>query len=104
MLFHMHFLVLQCQIFQLMNQSRSHSNQPDYTQSSFVLGYHQYFITVLDAVGVESPGVVLQLLRAEGAALVNIVEPHAVGGQLHHCCQLLLQLSNCLVQTDVQLT
>ncbi len=51
----------------------------------------------------ESTRVVLHLLGTEGAALVDVVEPHAVGGQLDHCGQLLLQLSDCLVQTDVQL-
>lgn len=74
------------------------------TSCSLGLGHHQYFITVLDAVGVESPGVVPHFLRTEGAALVDVIEPHAVGGQLDHRCQLLLQLSYCLVQTDVQLT
>lgn len=51
----------------------------------------------------QHPGVELHFLWAEGAALVDVIEPHAVGGQLDHRGQLLLQLSYRLVQTDVQL-
>lgn len=51
----------------------------------------------------QNPGVILHFLWTEGAALVDVIEPHAVGGELDHCGQLLLQLRYCLVQTDVQL-
>lgn len=51
----------------------------------------------------QNASVVLHFLGAERAALVDVVEPHAVGGQLDHPGQLLLQLGYRLVQTDVQL-
>lgn len=70
---------------------------------SLGFGHHQYFVTILDAVGVESSRVVLHFLWTEGTALVDVVEPHAVGRQLDHCRELLFQLSHCLVQTDAQL-
>lgn len=51
----------------------------------------------------QDPGVVLHLLRAESAALVDVIEPHAVGGQTHHRRQLLPQLGHRLIQADVHL-
>lgn len=93
------------QIVQLINQSIIESlyiSQLDIS-GSLDLGHHQYFIPILNAVGMENPGVVPHFLRTKGAALVNVIEPHAIGGQLDHCCQLLLQFSYRLVQADVQL-
>lgn len=83
-------------------QSVSSTGQPG-SGVSLALGHYHQFVAILDAVGVQHAGVVLHLLGAEGAALVDVVEPHAVGGQAHHAGQLLLQLGHCLVQTDVHL-
>lgn len=107
MLLHIHF---HCQltyqeIIQLINQSTNcfHIRQSE-TGCSLLLGHNKYLIPVLDAVRVQSPGVVLHFLWTKGAALVDVIEPHAVSGQLDHCSQLLLQLCYGLVQTDPQLT
>lgn len=84
------------------DQSVSSTRQPGIS-FSLGLGHHHQFVAILDAVRVQNPGVVLHLLRAEGAALVDVIEPHAVGGQTDHSRQLLLQLGHSLIQADVHL-
>ena len=74
-------------------------------RGSFCLGHHQDLVPVADAVGVQRPRAVLHLLWAEHAAkvLVDVVDPHVVGGQLDHLLQLLLQFRHRLVQAHVHL-
>lgn len=69
----------------------------------FFFGNYQDLIPVLNAVGVQGQCTVLQLIGAEGSALVDVVKAHFAGGELHHSLQLLLQLRDSLVQTDTHL-